>query len=116
MAPFLEQYDAANSAVGAERNKQKTEVLYFADPATLETKAAEWRLEDVRQLSEVKTAASSSLTLGVAMSCEEGTKREEIAGFDVGVVARVAIVEQVAVRDDFARRERARASSMSLGR
>jgi hypothetical protein len=65
--PYLKHFDAINSRVGAVRNKVKTEVIYYTDDADLEQHAAEWCMAEVLQEATVSTAASGSLTLGVAV-------------------------------------------------
>jgi broad specificity phosphatase PhoE len=64
--PYLTSFDTVNPRVGAVRNRAKTEVIYYADTATLEANAAEWRVAEVEELATVSTAEVAVPTLGVA--------------------------------------------------
>ena len=63
---MLECHDRADGDCGGQRNRSKSEVLYYVDDATLERHAREWQLAAVRELADVSTAAEPGLTLGVA--------------------------------------------------
>jgi hypothetical protein len=53
---FLASFDGSNGEVGGERNRLKTEVIYYADQSTIEANAATWRVAEVRELASVSTA------------------------------------------------------------
>ncbi len=81
--PFLGHFDVANACVDgvpvhAERNLIKSEVIYYADAATLEANAQAWELDEVRRLAQVSTADEASLTLGVTTG-PSGAVREQLA-------------------------------------
>ena len=66
LVPFyLHEFDHANNEVGAERNPQKTEVIYYVED--LNAAPAEWKLDDVRKLATVSTVTAGSTALGVAV-------------------------------------------------
>ena len=63
--PDLQVFDTANAKNGAEWNPQKTEDIHHA--SDLDAARPEWRIDDVRSLASVSTAAHGSVTLGVAV-------------------------------------------------
>ena len=63
--PFLDAFDSQNVLVGAERNMTKTQVIYYATPDLLASRAHEWRLDDVKSKASISCAADGVLTLGV---------------------------------------------------
>ena len=74
--PYLASFDVANPKVGGERNGLKTEVVYYVEESVLQTHAAEWRLEEVRGLASVSTAAEPGLTLGVAVGSQAAVEAQ----------------------------------------
>ena len=60
--PFLQEIDVANAKVGAERNPQKTEVIYYVND--LDAAPLEWRIRDVQNLAEVSAAVHRGPALG----------------------------------------------------
>ena len=74
--PFLQQYDAVDATTGGIRNKAKSEVLYYADEATMRSEAAAWRLDEVRALADVRSANESTLTLGVSTGPQEAVQSQ----------------------------------------
>ena len=71
---YLQQFDVANAKVGAERNPQKTEVIYYVND--LDAAPLEWRIRDVQNMAKVTTATAGSITLGVAsLSDRDSTSR-----------------------------------------
>ena len=61
---YLQEFDDANDKIGAERNPQKTEEIYYV--ADLAAAPPEWKVDEVRKLASVSTAATGSNTRGVA--------------------------------------------------
>ena len=61
---YLQQFDDANDKIAAERNPQKAEVIYYV--ADLAAAPPEWKVDEVRKLASVSTAATGSNTRGVA--------------------------------------------------
>ena len=55
----------ANAKVGAERNSQKSEVIYNVND--LDAAPLEWRIRDVQKMAKVSTVTAGSITLGVAV-------------------------------------------------
>ena len=62
---FLQEFDVANAKVGAERNTQKTEVIYYVND--LEAAALEWRIRDVQVVAKVSAVTAGSITLSLAV-------------------------------------------------
>ena len=62
---YLQEFDDANDKMRAERNPQKTDVIYHV--ADLAAAPPEWKVDEVRKLVSVSTAAIGSNTLGVAV-------------------------------------------------
>ena len=62
---FLQEFDAANAKVVAERNHQKTEVIYCEN--NLDAALLEWRIRDVQNKAKLCTVSAGSITLGVAV-------------------------------------------------
>ena len=62
---YLTAFDEANPKVGAERNKTKMEVIYFATAEEMNAHRVQWRLHEVEQQAEVKSASQGTMTLGV---------------------------------------------------
>ena len=56
--PYLQTCDATNAKIGAERNQQKTEVIYHV--LDLDTAPLDWKISEVRFLASVDTAPPSS--------------------------------------------------------
>ena len=65
MPSCLQEFDDANAKIGAERNLQKTEVIYHVND--LDAAPPEWRIRDVQNLAKVSTATAESITLVVAV-------------------------------------------------
>ena len=72
-ASYLTAFDVANNEIGAERNVQKTEVIYYATGDELERHSGEWKLEQVRARASVSLASDGTHTLGVATGPSEAT-------------------------------------------
>ena len=68
----LQEIDDANAKVGAERNPQKTQVIYYV--SDLEAAPLEWRIHEVQNMAKVSTVTAGSLTLGVSVG-----RRQHIA-------------------------------------
>ena len=64
--PYLECFDRANPKVGADRNRKKTEVIYYATEEEMRNHRETWQLGRVEREAAVSSAACGSLTLGVA--------------------------------------------------
>ena len=62
---YLQAFDAASDKSGAERNTQKTEVVYYLP--NLEAALLEWKIDDVCLLASVKVVDTGSNALGVAV-------------------------------------------------
>ena len=62
---FLQEFDVANAKVAAERNPQKTEVIY--DVNDLDAAAHEWRIHDLQSMAKVSTVTAGSIRPGVAV-------------------------------------------------
>jgi hypothetical protein len=89
-----------------------TEVTYYADVATLEARAAEWRVAEVREMASVCTADVGGLTLGVAtgpFACVEEQMRRKVK------VTR-AMLERVAVCQDVQTEHVLNRQSLGVGR
>ena len=78
---YLRDFDDANDKVGAERNPQKTEVIYYA--ADLDAALSEWKIDDVRLHASVSTVAGGSTTLGVAVGPRQFIADQVLAKADV---------------------------------
>ena len=66
LVPFcVQDFDDANDNIGAERNPQKTEIIYHV--ADLDAAPLQWKIDEVRQLASVSTVAAGSKTLRVAV-------------------------------------------------
>jgi len=74
--PYFEAFDAANVAIGATRNRQKTEVSYFATADVMFQNAQLWRLEEVRSMASVSLASEGCKTLGVAVGPPEAVAEQ----------------------------------------
>ena len=110
--PLLEAHDHADHAVGGQRNKSKTEVIYFADDATLASHEAAWQLGAVRQMASIRTAADSGMTLGVATGAHEAV--EEQLERKAQVVR--AMQERVAIAQDVQTQHILNRESLGVGR
>ena len=66
VVPYLQAFDEANAQIGAVRNPQKTEVLYYTSSESLEQQRAPWQLDLVKEKATVHLASEGTLTLGVA--------------------------------------------------
>ena len=55
----------ANTEVGAERNPQKTEVVFYVND--LDAAPLEWRIRDVQNMAKVPTVTGGCITLGVTV-------------------------------------------------
>ena len=60
-----QEFDIANATVGAERNPQKTEVVYNVND--LDSAPSEWRIRDVQNMAKVSTVIAGRITLGVVV-------------------------------------------------
>ena len=78
---YLQEFDDANDKIGAVRNPQKTEVIYYV--ADLAAAPPEWKVDEVRKLASVSTAATGSNTLGVAVGPRQFIKDQRQAKADV---------------------------------
>ena len=65
LLPFLEDFDAANARVGAERNPLRTGVIYCV--SDLDAAPPESNIGDVRRLPKTSAVTGGSTTLGVAV-------------------------------------------------
>ena len=79
--PFLESFDVANDSVDevpvhAERNRVKSEVIYYVDESTLAEHAESWGIAAVQELASVSTADVGQMTLGVATGPVEALRRQ----------------------------------------
>ena len=61
---YLQEIDDAHDKIAAERNPQKAEVIFYV--ADLAAAPPEWKVDEVRKLASVSTAATGSNTRGVA--------------------------------------------------
>ena len=62
MVPFfLQEFDVANTKVGAERNLHKTEVI------DLDAAPIEWRIRDAQNMAKLSTVAAGIITLGALL-------------------------------------------------
>ena len=77
----LQEFDVANAKVGAERNPQKTEVIYCVND--LGAAPPEWRTGDVQNMAKVSTVAAGSITLGVAVGPRQYIADQLLAKADV---------------------------------
>ena len=66
VVPYLDAFDQANTRVGAIRNVNKTEVLYYATQEELDQHGAAWAVDRVAALATVSLASAGTPTLGVA--------------------------------------------------
>ena len=66
---YLHELDDANDKVGAERNPQKTEIIYCV--AELDAAPPEWKIDEVRLHPSVCTVAAGCTALGVAVEHRE---------------------------------------------
>ena len=66
---YLREFDLANAKVGAQRNPQKTEVIYYCKD--LDAAPPEWNIDEVKKQASVSTATAGSITLGVAVGPEQ---------------------------------------------
>jgi hypothetical protein len=57
---YLTAFDVANNEIGAERNVQKTEVIYYATGDELERHSGEWKLEQVWAKASVSLASDGT--------------------------------------------------------
>ena len=78
---FLQASDAANITIGAERNPQKTEVIYFV--ADLDAAPLVWKISDFRAQASVSTAVHGNVTLGVAVGSRKKIADQLLANADV---------------------------------
>ena len=76
----LQELDDANEKVGAERNPQKTEVIYVAD---LDAGPLEWKTDVVRLLASVSAVDAGSNTLRVAVGTGQFIADRLLAKADV---------------------------------
>ena len=63
--PYLVTFESANAKVGAERNRHKTEVIYYV--SVLDNTGLEWKINEVRALTTVATTTRGNITLGFAV-------------------------------------------------
>ena len=61
----VQEFNVAIAGVGAERNPENTEVIYYV--AALDTAPPEWKIDDVKKMAAASTVAAGSVTLGVAV-------------------------------------------------
>ena len=94
---YLRHFDEANPQVGGDRNRVKTEVIYYADQATLEAHDVEWQLDAVRELATVETAAAPGTTLGVATgsAASVGAQLHRKVQVIKAMHERVAVIQDV---------------------
>ena len=110
--PHPQCFDPANGAVGRERNRQKTGVIYYADAATVEAHAAEWQVAAVRELATVTTAAEPGLTLGVATGSQDAVEEQ----LQQKVKVAKAMQERIAVIQDVQTEHVLNRESLGVGR
>ena len=96
VVPYFRSFDSEDGQVGGERNRSKSEVIYYVDQQTLDAHAAEWQVPTVQQLAAVSTAACPSVTLGVATGPQ--------AALEAQIQQKVEVVramhERVAIASD----------------
>ena len=78
---YLQEFDDANAKIGAERNPQKTEVIYCVDD--LGAAPPEWRIVDVQNTAKVSTVTAGRITLGVAVETRQYMADQLFAKADV---------------------------------
>ena len=77
----LHEFDDANARVGAERNPQKTDVMYYVD--NLGEALLEWRIDDVQNMAKVSTVTAGSTTLAVAAGPRQFIADQLLAKADI---------------------------------
>ena len=87
--PFLQEFDVANAKVGAERNPQKTDVIYCVN--NLDAAPLEWRVRDVQNMARVSTATARSITLRVAVGPRQYIADQLLAKADVILAMHVRV-------------------------
>ena len=79
--PFLQDFDAANARVGAERNPLKTEVACHVND--LNAVPPEWKTDEVRSMAKISAVTSGSITLGVAVGSQQFITDQLLSKADV---------------------------------
>ena len=72
---YLRHFDAVNREVGAVRNKEKTEAIFYATEAEMEEHADEWGLAELGAEAALSSATCGSITLGVTVGPAEAVDR-----------------------------------------
>ena len=78
---YVQAFDTANAKIGAARYPQKTEVICYV--ADLDAALPEWRINNVRPIASVTTAARGSITLGVGVGPHQYIADQLLAKTDV---------------------------------
>ena len=78
---YLQEFDDAKVKVGAERNPQETEVIFYVND--LGAAPREWRIGDVQTMAKVSTVTAGSITLGVAVGRRQLIADQLLAKVDV---------------------------------
>ena len=78
---LLRELDLANAKVGAERNRQKTEVVHNVND--LDGAPPEWAIGDVQNMAKVSTATAGSITLGAAVGPRQYIAEQLLGKADV---------------------------------
>ena len=77
----IEAFDTANTKMGAERNRQKKEVVH--NVPDLDNADPEWRVTDVRAHAAVATTTHGNSTPGVAVGPRQYVADQLLANADV---------------------------------
>ena len=72
-------FDTANAKIGADRNQQKTEVIY----SDLDEAQLDWKINESRPLASVNIAVHGNVTLGVAVRPRRCVTDQLLAKADV---------------------------------
>ena len=79
--PYLQAFDPTDAKIGAERNRQKTQVNdYFSD---LDISASDWTTSEVRTLATVDTSVYGNITFGIAVGPRRCIAYQLLAKVDV---------------------------------
>ena len=97
---YLQKFDGANDSIGAERNPQKTEVIYCVKE--LDAASPGWKIDEVRLLASASTVAAGSNTLRVAMGPRQVIADQLLAKADVTRAMRERVQPCQDARTDLA--------------
>ena len=81
VSPYLQAIDAANAKIGAERNQQKTEVIYYI--SDVDNTPSDWKISEVRALAAVDTAVHVNITLRIVVGPRRYIADQPLAKVDV---------------------------------